>query len=856
MLKPLLLASILLLVAPVLFLFGNNTSAATTVQFSENRNPGFAVWENAQSNEWAYTTDLIEGVSTTYTINDDEYRTQEIGVVGITQRKPTEFRDPRTGQMRTIGPNDRLRVVSVEPLGHTAFSSRDIQFTESSRNLHIRIEDVMLHGRGLQMIVGNPENRGKVVTENRYFENWILSMRINWEVELYEPDPDPDPPPGNGGGGSGNINAVATGPDQVERGRTYSLDGNQSTSSGRITEWKWYRVTSNGSRQELSTAQYRGINSPDLTRTHNDSQTGDLIYLLEIRDSNGRTDTDTHVVSIVPRVEHYVRASIQFEEEALPDVVPITQEQYENDEEVTIRLWVTAEHSQYSRGSRAPMWFFSDVELEDINDLTPALREEPDHPGFQEYRQPPLDGLNPNWDDAAKIMTFTFRPKSDPYVRAGLIVRSSVVNDRLYDHAVAVWKVPLPSFPSFRVDPPEQTIQMGQEADYAAMYSPPDYDWEMDVHDLAEWTVEDESIAEHIGDGKFIGLRPGTTTIHATYDDDFDEVYGLTDTAILNVEIGEAKAIIEGPEQAYMHEQVTLTGESSYGNGDIVEYKWLIDGEEEREGVDIDLQYPKEGIHEIQLTVKDEFDVTDTTTHTLEILPNYPIADIDVRGSLKENRRVILDASGSIGAEATGDLDIDHTKTEWEIIPLDSQAADGIFHKQAIEGTNEVLHALFRTEGRYLVRNRVENEMGDKSLEWAEKIITIDPDLPPEADIAVPEVTYRNVLMDNQAVVEIRDNSTSPDNDYIASRKWSYRFDSNNNGSFDSEWIRLNDFDDTEEFSLYLDHVGRYQVKLEIIEGFGQPTIPEFITEEHFRRNETTKIFTIDNRAPIVEWGF
>ncbi|MBU8908196.1 Ig-like domain-containing protein, partial [Desertibacillus haloalkaliphilus] len=677
------------------------------------------------------------------------------------------------------------------------------------------------------------------------------TVDVDREADPPPSEPDPTPP-------SGNINAIATGPTNIEAGQRLELDGTNSTSTGEIVEWQWYRYN-NGEKSELN-FYYDGVDTPNLVRNNTSRLVTpqDRTYLLEIKDSNGRTDTDIHTVRIEEEVPDYVLADIRFEQETLPSSVNITQEQYEADKEMTISVWVTAEHSQYTTGSRAPMWFFSDVNASDISDVFPALGDDNlDHSNFIEYRNPPLNGISPDWDDSTIRMDFTYRPKSDPYIRAGLVVRSNVTNHDLYDHDIAVWEVPIPTFPSLRIDPPKKTIESGETADYTALYSPPDRNWEMVVDDAAEWTVEDGEIAEHVGDGQFKGLQPGTTTVTVEYSDDFDEVYGLTDTAVLDVLPGKPEAIIEGPSIEYMRETVTFDGSSSIANGgDIVEYRWTIDNEVELEGETIELSYDKEGTHEIELTVRNEYDKTDTTAVTLEILPDYPVADIDTRGSFKENRRVILDARNSVGAEATGRFEVDHSQTEWEITPLDGQDTDGIFYKQETDGSNEVLLALFRERGKYQIRNRVVNEKGDQSLEWFETTIEIEPDLPPEIDFTVTPTVYRDPDNNNNATVTLTDLSESPDGDFIQQRIWSYRYDSNNDGTFNNEeWIII-DQSNLSELSLSVENVGYYEVKLEIKEGFGQPTIVEFINDSLYKEAETTRTFKVDNRAPSVDWGY
>src|SRR5699024_9248465 len=67
------------------------------------------------------------------------------------------------------------------------------------------------------------------------------------------------------GSSGGNINAVITGPTEDEEDSSFKLDGTNSTSTGTIVDWKWYKIEG-GERVDLSTDfesnWYRGAKTP------------------------------------------------------------------------------------------------------------------------------------------------------------------------------------------------------------------------------------------------------------------------------------------------------------------------------------------------------------------------------------------------------------------------------------------------------------------------------------------------------------------------------------------------------------------------------------------------------------------
>jgi hypothetical protein len=774
-----------------------------------------------------------------------------------------------------------------------------------------------------------------------------------------DPDPEPEPPP------NGNINAVITGPTEVEEERSFSLDGNQSTSTGKIVEWTWYEVR-NGTREPLNTDfksnWYRGADSPVLEMYDNNLAGGSShTYELEIKDSNGRKDSAFHTIKVVEEVEAAVNADIQFELESFPDKISITREQYEADEEMTISGFVTAQRSQFTSGSSGQLWFFSDVDYGDIDGLKPEYNDDEfEHPNFRKYRRAKLEGYYPNWEESTVSMQFKFRPKSDPYIRAGLIARSNVINEDLYDAAVATMRVPLEIPPDFNlvIRPEKSWVYAGSdEGQHFTVYQDWDNKYALDAMNEEEGLVVEnlnpdiasmEKVKFTDSEGKeytsyyMKGLKEGQAKIKATYQGktatatldvykvDLDiepkneELYVNTDYFIPkvkllttnpdkdNVNLGyddpnlkltfepanavkeiypgiyigvldkevKVTASYKGPEsheiplststtvkfkphrpvaeismptQVYMDEPFIVTGGSSYSkNGSIVDYQWEIsDPEKTIDGVSSEMSFSKEGEYDFTLTVTDNLGYKDTTTKTIKVLPNYPTAHFTARGTLKENRKVILDAGTSVGS-TWGNFAVDHNKTEWEIAPADKQSPSSI---HIVQNTNkQIIDVMFNEKGKYKVRVKVTNEKGASS-DWYEETIDIEPDAPPIAQFSDSSPYFRDPENGNKATITLEDHSYSEDGDSIGEREWYYRFNPNKDGEFTNlPWIEIPDSKGKENVSFEVNDVGQYQIKLVVTESFGQPTIEEFYTPSLRKKAETEKIVLVDNKSPEVSF--
>ena len=302
-------------------------------------------------------------------------------------------------------------------------------------------------------------------------------------------------------------------------------------------------------------------------------------------------------------------------------------------------------------------------------------------------------------------------------------------------------------------------------------------------------------------------------------------------------------ACIRAPFSIIAGDAADISSCSTDPDGEIVHLEWSWDrqgtpvapgnlGTNDNSGV---IFFMQPGTYRVYLTVTDNHGLSDSTHTTINVWTPMPIPFIDVGGTLKENRKVILNASRSIGAMF---YPIDTSKTEWTVTPLDGQAVESIKFKN---NTNigHVKELLFKEPGRYEVMVTVYNTYGT-SGETA-VIITIAEDVPPVVQFDFPERVYRDPNNGYKATITLTDRSYSTDGDFIQQRIWKYLYDSQNDGRIDNDtWIIIDNGNRT-EVMIEVSEVGVYYFSLEVVEGFGQDAIPEFITPADYRRSVEVK---------------
>lgn len=307
---------------------------------------------------------------------------------------------------------------------------------------------------------------------------------------------------------------------------------------------------------------------------------------------------------------------------------------------------------------------------------------------------------------------------------------------------------------------------------------------------------------------------------------------------------------------AYEGDTVTIMDNSFDSDGEIVDWEWSfipvsgISGSLGDTGGQ--LVFSTAGSYNLTLTVTDDDGETDSTSKSITIKQPKPAAVITIKGTLKANRKVILDSGNS---STPSSYPIDHSLDEWTIIPISVGSEPDIKIGPQYGSIQEVL---FKKPGTYTVGLRVHNVKHHS--DWVYKYIIISPDDPPAANFTVPPITFRSPSDQSFASITISDRSFSLDGDNIIRRIWKYRFDSNNDGSFhDESWVDL-DIGNNISPVLRTDKVGKYQFSLSVQEGFGQETIPQFITETDYKTADTSakpdseKVTEVKNIAPFTSF--
>ncbi len=223
---------------------------------------------------------------------------------------------------------------------------------------------------------------------------------------------------------------------------------------------------------------------------------------------------------------------------------------------------------------------------------------------------------------------------------------------------------------------------------------------------------------------------------------------------------------------------------------------------------------------------------------------------MDVYGELKQNRTVVFSVYAVLLSD---EHPIIEELTEWDFEPVLGGINQTDIKTDALNSTATKKSVLFKEPGDYKITARVSNNINTAKVE---KIITISPDERPVADFEVKQTYFRD---GNYAKIELRDKSYSSDNDYIKQRIWKVKWDSNNDGDFkDDQFEVISNLNEVNPV-YKTDRVGRYQVELEVVEGF--VGFSNLIDESDYQRADTSlkaaelKIFTVDNAAPQVSFN-
>lgn len=426
--------------------------------------------------------------------------------------------------------------------------------------------------------------------------------------------------------------------------------------------------------------------------------------------------------------------------------------------------------------------------------------------------------------------------------------------------------------PGLKVIPPEQTIYVGEQAQYQAIYTKANGE-KIDVTNDAVWKVINTNYATSEGQGKFTGTAKGFTTITAVFD-------GKSDTAYLEVlNKGEEPepeeppkepnkppvAIINAPDVVELGETFCIRSDSYDSDGYIVFNDWYFGGEldeDDEEGFTEEttskcgVYYEDAGEQEVWLQVTDDDGSSDDTTHTIEVVYPVPTADFEVNGYPIENRAVWLTPGRPYGKNDTAERKFKIVENKWTIRALDNENQSAVI---VIEDDlnnsdyTEEIELLFRKQGDYEVTHYIKNNRGQSDTKT--KIVTIEEDLVPTGKIETSELVYLNTQGKQTVTFDIK---SASDDDFIGNNILEIAHDHDNDGSFEDETWQLISNSSLTQINYTVTKLGNYKVRLTSIETFNEPTYESHVnlstdltkTDRKYAQAETT--FKVDNMAPVV----
>lgn len=426
------------------------------------------------------------------------------------------------------------------------------------------------------------------------------------------------------------------------------------------------------------------------------------------------------------------------------------------------------------------------------------------------------------------------------------------------------------SGPSLRIEPPEQTIYVDEQAKYRAYWKDENGE-EKEVTDLATWKVMDTSLATSEGQGLFTGTAKGSTTVTAVYNDKSATAYlevlkkGEPPPEEPKPEPNEPPvAIIDAPEVVEIGEEFCLRSNSYDTDGYIKFYDWGFTGEladdddgftettESKCGV----YYEDPGEQEVWLQVTDDDGSSDDTTHTINVVYPVPDANFKVNGFPIENRAVWLTPNRPYGKNDTAEKKFKIVENKWTIRALDNENQSAII---VIEDDlnnsdyREEIELLFRKQGDYEVTHYIKNNRGQSDIDT--EIITITEDLLPTSSVETSEVVYLNNQGKQTVTFEISSNS---EDDYIGNNIVEIVHDSNNDGRYEEETWKTIANTPLDQVNYTVNKLGNYKVRVTSIETFDEQTYESHVdlstnlktTHRKYKQTETT--FKVDNMAPVV----
>lgn len=311
------------------------------------------------------------------------------------------------------------------------------------------------------------------------------------------------------------------------------------------------------------------------------------------------------------------------------------------------------------------------------------------------------------------------------------------------------------------------------------------------------------------------------------------------------------------------------------------------------------IKFKRAGKYRLYAKITDEVGQTYTYYDDVRVLP-VPVADLNDQPALrwesvpwqaKQNRLFGTVGGGTVHdpyldfnwgdfpptytpPTAGAGTEIDYSKSKLIISPLDGQNLNTLFVVNQggqtaipsertdcyqVSNVPNEMQMMSKSVGRYNITLQMQNKAGKPSLPTS-RTMTVKADLPPVIDCHVDEVVNRDPANGNIVTVDIYNiDTTSKDADVVNDIQLQYRYDSNNNGSFEDEaWQNADPivFDATTQkgsSKFRGNKVGKYQVRLYGREQFGQATLNKYIVAADHLDGEVLRYVTCDNVAPVAD---
>jgi len=364
---------------------------------------------------------------------------------------------------------------------------------------------------------------------------------------------------------------------------------------------------------------------------------------------------------------------------------------------------------------------------------------------------------------------------------------------------------------------------------------------------------------------------------------------GKSSTATKTVPVEEPNikpnAGVSGDNTVYLGDTETYYDSSYDSDGDIVEWWWDFDDKSYISNFDHD---SVQGQKQVQVTfdqktgttqiwhgVQDNRGGVDDVFEEITIKEPEPDLSLSLNGERKVNRKMTLDLSGT---KALGSSPLDWSSLQLEIKEFEGDSSSVYYNGNATDLTDAKTKAfLVKKDTKYEINASIQNEYGNTDTETL--IISVSPDIKPVPVIDTFEKIYQEKEQygDYYAVIDLMNKSYSKDGDEIGHVEHTVTFDQNNNRDFtDDSSFKVSSkthnigqkysYDHPLGFTLYYTlqsdhsllvetpHVGRYKTDSKVVETFSN-TIPEFVDESDYKKDQVTTIVEVGNKAPSIEFS-